>query len=169
MKKITFLLAALLTVSASFSQQRKKVRKANQITAEQRATLAAKKLTLALDLDESQAKRVKALYADMAKKRMKKVKERKDKNADTHILLANIKKSSKSREEVKRKIEKAIKEGKLKKEDLRKMKKRRGQDFEAQNKALDHKITLQRKMKKILTKGIKSTDNISSLIRYLFD
>lgn len=46
------------------------------------------------------------------------------------------------------------KEGKLKKEQLAKMKKRRkrGPNFEAQNTALDHMIAMQSEMKKILTK-----------------
>lgn len=151
MKKIIFLLAFILTVSSGFSQKRKRMHKADNMTAEQRTTLAVKKLTLALDLDKNQAKKVTTLYTEMAKKRMKFRKKRKNAKADSDILIAKIKKNSNSKEDFKKQVKKAIKDGKLKKEDFRKMRKR-GLSFEEKNKALDHMITLQNKMKKILTK-----------------
>jgi hypothetical protein len=151
MKKVALLLAFIFTVSSGFSQQRKKMRKAEHMTPEQRTTLTVKKLTLALDLDKAQARKVKALYEKMSKERTKMMKERRDNSMEKREKLMKIKKSSKDNADFKRKVEKAIKEGKLKKEDLRRTKRRRP-NYEAQNKALDHMIALQTEMKKILTK-----------------
>lgn len=136
MKKVIFLLAFILTVSSGFSQKRKKMHQANNMTPEQRTTLAVKKLTLALDLDKGQAKKVAVLFTKMAKKRKAKgQKVRKE-------MMAKREKMMKER-----------KEGKHQKERKGKMRvKKRGQNFDAQNNALDHMIALQSEMKKILTK-----------------
>ena len=136
MKKIIFLLVFILTVSSGFSQKRKRVHQANHMTSEQRTILTVKKLTLALDLDRNQAKKVAVLFTKMAKKRKAKGQK--------------VKKEMMVKRE---KMMKERKEGKLKKEHKGKMRvKRRGQNFDAQNKALDHMIALQSEMKKILTK-----------------
>jgi hypothetical protein len=128
MKKAVFLLVLILTVSSGFSQQRKRVPQENQINAEQRTTLEVKKLTLSLDLDKNQAEKVTTLFLKTSKKRMAK------------------------REKI-IKIEKATQEGEVDKEDLAKMReRRRGSDFNAQNNALDYKISIQNGIKKILTK-----------------
>lgn len=124
MKKILFLLAFVLTVSSGFSQKRKRMHRADNMTPEQRTTLAVKKLTLALDLDKSQAKKVKALYTKMAKKRMANRKVRKDKNADARMELAKIKKNSKNKEDFKKQVKVAIKEGKIKRRSSKNAKKR---------------------------------------------
>ena len=151
MKKLALALAFIFTVSAGFSQQKRKMRKADHMTPEQRTTLTVKKLTLALELDKAQARKVKALYEKMGQERAKMAKVRKSDAMKKREELMKIKKSSKDKADFKRKVEKAVKEGKLKKEDLRRVKKRRP-SYETQNKALDRMIALQSEMKKILTK-----------------
>jgi len=136
MKKVIFLLAFILTVSSGFSQKRKRVHQANTMTPEQRTTLAVKKMTLALDLDKNQAKKVAVLFTKMSKKR-----------------IAKGQKVRKERMVKREKMMKERKAGKLKKGHKGKMRvKKRGQNFDAQNKALDHMIAMQSEMKKILTK-----------------
>ena len=136
MKKVIFLLAFILTVSSGFSQKRKRVHQADTMTPEQRTTLAVKKMTLALDLDRNQAKKVAAVFTKMSKKRM-----------------AKGQKVRKERMVKREKMMKERKEGKRMKEHKGKMRvKRKGQNFDAQNNALDHMIALQSEMKKILTK-----------------
>ena len=152
MKKIVFLLAFILTVSSGFSQKRKRMQQANNMSPEQRTTLAVKKLTLTLDLDKNQAKKVHNLYSKMAKARMGKRQEMRKEGMAKREEMMKIKKASKNRADFKKRIEKAIKEGKLKKEDLGRKRMRKGPDFDAQNKALDHMIAMQSEMKKILTK-----------------
>ena len=60
MKNILFLVVFLLTATAGFSQKRKQLQRVNAVKLEQRRTLAVKKLTLQLDLNQRQSKRVKA-------------------------------------------------------------------------------------------------------------
>ena len=153
MKKAAFLLAFLLTVSAGFSQQRKRMaKKADHMTLKQRTTLAVKKLTLTLDLSSDQAKKITSLYTKMGKQKMEKMKKVKAKNAQTREKIAKIKKASKDKADFKMRVQKAVKKGELKKEDLGKMRRRRGGDFDSKNQALDHMIAFQNSMKKILTK-----------------
>lgn len=150
MKKIAFLLVCIFTTTIGFSQKRK-MHKAELMTAEQRATLTAKKLTLALDLNEAQAKKVKALYTKMGKEKMMKRQKMRKEHMKKREKLMKIRKQSKDQEDFKRKLEKAIKEGKIEKRDVKEMRRRKS-SFEARNRALDHMITMQKEMKKILTK-----------------
>lgn len=146
MKKVVFLLACILTVSSGFSQERKRVHQANHMTPEQRTTLAVKKMTLALDLDKNQAKKVAALFTKMSKKRIAKVQQ--------------VRKEGMMKRDKTMKLKKAAKKRKLSKEDIgkmRKVRKKRGSSFDAQNKALDRKIAMQSEMKKILTKDQYTT------------
>jgi hypothetical protein len=153
MKKVVFLLAFILTVSSGFSQKRKRMQQANNMSPEQRTTLAVKKLTLTLDLDKSQARKVHNLYSKMAKIRMEKGQKMRKDGMEKREQMMKIKKASKDRADYKERVKKAIKEGKLKKEDLgRRGMKRKVPNFDAQNKALDHMIAMQSEMKKILTK-----------------
>ena len=150
MKKVLFLLAIIFTTSSAFSQKGKRMHQANNMTLEQRTTLAVKKLTLALELDKKQAKKIEALYSKMAKNRMEKGQKMRKESMVKREKMMKIKKASKDRADFKRRVEKAVKDGELKKEDLR-MQRRRKTNFDAQNKALDHMIALQSEMKKILT------------------
>ena len=54
MKNIAFALAFILTVSAGYSQQRKRMAKADTMTPEQRVTLSVKRMALQLDLSKDQ-------------------------------------------------------------------------------------------------------------------
>lgn len=150
MKKVLFLLAIIFTTSSAFSQKRKRMYQANNLTSKQRTTLAVKKLTLALELDKKQAKKVAVLFNKMAKNRLEKGQKMRKESMEKREKLMKIKKASKDRADFKRRVEKAVKNGELKKEDLR-MQRRRKPNFEAQNKALDQMIALQSEMKKILT------------------
>ena len=150
MKKVAILLALIFTVSAGFSQQRKRTaRVADNMTAEQRTTLAVKKLTLALDLDKSQAKKIQSLYSKMGKVRMEKGKKMRKEGMVKREKMMKIKKASKDGADYKKRIGVAIKKGELKREDLGR---RRAKviDFDTANKALDTRIDFQNKMKKIL-------------------
>lgn len=150
MKKVALLLAFIFTVSAGFSQQRKRMHRADNLTPQQRTTLNVKRLALALDLTKDQTNKVAKLYSKMANERMQHIQKNRKKNAVAKEKLMKIKKVSKDRADFKRRVEAAIKKGELKKEDLRKMR-RRQVDFETANKALDKRIEFQSKMKRILT------------------
>jgi hypothetical protein len=139
MKKAAFLLAFILIVSSGFSQQKEKAPQENQMTPKQRTTLAVKKLTLALDLDTNQIEKVTTLFTQMSKKKM--------------VKGQKVRKERMVKREKMMKIRKEIQEGKLKREDVAKMRKRRkDSNFDTQNNALDHLISMQNEMKKILTK-----------------
>ncbi len=156
MKKIALVLVFILTVSAGFSQQRKRmVRKTDKMSTEQRTTLAVKKLTLALDLDQSQAKKVQKLYSKMAKVRMEKGAKMKKEGMVKREKMMKIKKASKDTEDFKKRVKRAVEKGELKKEDLGRMRRNgrgNGRDFDSANKTLDMMIAHQTEMKKILTK-----------------
>ena len=158
MKKIALVLAFIFTVSAGFSQQRKRmVRKTDQMSTEQRTTLAVKKLTLALDLDKSQAKKIHKLYSKRAKVRMEKGAKMKKEGMVKREKMMKIRKASKDKGDYKQRVKKAIEKGEIKREDLRGMKRsvrvrKGGGDFDSANKALDRMIAHQSEMKKILTK-----------------
>jgi Spy/CpxP family protein refolding chaperone len=127
MKKVALALAFILTVSAGFSQQRKRMAKANNMTPEQHATLLVKRMALQLDLTKVQTRKITALYTDMAKQRkVKGDKMRKEAEASKSKLAKN------------------------KKQNIRKKRRPRA-DFETANAALDNRIAFQAKMKKILT------------------
>lgn len=154
MKKVALALAFIFTVSAGFSQQRKRMARNNNMTPEQRATLTAKKLTLQLDLSKDQTRKITALYKDMAKKRKVKVDKKKKDAMASRAKLAKIKKQSKDNADFKARVQKELKAGRLQKEDVALM--RRGHrrakvNFETANKALDNRIEFQSKMKKILS------------------
>lgn len=149
MKKIAFVLAFIFTVSAGFSQQRKRMARTNNLTPEQRTTLAVKKMALQLDLTKDQTKKITALYTKMAVERKATGdKMRKDAKA-SKTKLAKIKKQSKDKADYKARVRKAIKNGELKKGDVNRM--RRNVDFETANRVLDNRIEFQAKMKKILS------------------
>ncbi|MDG1039490.1 MAG: hypothetical protein P8H13_05595 [Polaribacter sp.] len=123
MKKVALAFAFILTVSAGFSQQRKRIAKANNITAEQQATLTAKKLTLQLELSKEQTKKIIALYTEVAKQR---------KAQGTQM---------------KKEREASVKNNK---EQARKQRRPRP-NFETANTRLDQRIEFKVQMKKILT------------------
>lgn len=153
MKKAVFLLAFIITVSSGFSQQRKRVHQENQMNPEQRTTLAVKKLTLALGLDENQAEKATTLFTEMSKKRKVKGQLVRKEGMMKRKKMMEMRKSSKDGADFKKKVGKAIEEGELEKEDVAKMRgRRKGSNFDAQNNALDHMISMQSEMKKILTK-----------------
>jgi len=149
MKKIAFALAFILSVSAGFSQQRKRMAKADKMTPEQRAILAVKKMALQLDLTKDQTKKITALYTEIGIQRKVKGDQMKKEALASRTKLAKIKKESKDKANFKQRIEKAIKSGELKKEDIKRM--RRRVDFDTANNALDNRIEFQAKMKKILS------------------
>ncbi|WKD84974.1 hypothetical protein KCTC32516_00311 [Polaribacter huanghezhanensis] len=150
MKKIAFALAFILTASAGFSQQRKRMAKADMMTPEQRATLSVKRMALQLDLTKDQTQKITALYTEMGTQRKVKGDQMRKEAMASRDKIAKIKKESKDRADFKEKVGKAIKSGELKKEGL---KRRRGKrvDFDTANKALDNRIEFQAKMKKILS------------------
>ena len=154
MKNVLFLLALLLTTSAGFSQKSKRLKKAKYLKLEQRRILAVKKLTLQLDLDQRQTKKVAALLKDMSTKRMaKKLAVRKD-GLQQRKKVMKLKKESKNVANFKRKVQQEIAAGTLKKEDLRRIRRRRpGNNFVAKNSALDSMIAMQRGMKNILNEA----------------
>ena len=154
MKKVALVLAFIFTVSAGFSQQRKRMAKKNNMTPEQRATLSAKKLTLQLDLSKDQTRKITALYKDMAKERRAKGDKMKKDAMASKAKLAKIKKNSKNNADFKARVQKELKAGRLQKEDVALLRRGRGKakmDFETANKALDNRIAFQTKMKKILS------------------
>lgn len=154
MKKIAFTLAFIFTVSAGFSQQRKRMAKVDTMTLEQRATLSAKKMALQLDLTKDQTKKITALYTEMGKQRKEKGDKMRKEAMASRAKLAKIKKESKDNADFKVRVGKAIKSGELKKEDATLMRRGRGRtkiDFDTANEALDNRIEFQSKMKNILT------------------
>ncbi|MFN0729719.1 hypothetical protein [Polaribacter gochangensis] len=154
MKKIAFALAFIFTVSSGFSQQRKRMAKADTMTPEQRATLSVKKMALQLDLTKDQTKKITALYTEMGKQRKVKGDKMRNDALASRTKLAKIKKESKDRADFKERVGKAIKSGELKKEDATLMRRGRGRakiDFDTANEALDNRIEFQAKMKKILS------------------
>ncbi|NVK52966.1 MAG: hypothetical protein HWD85_08530 [Flavobacteriaceae bacterium] len=150
MKKVALLLAFIFTVSAGFSQQRKRMHKADNLTPQQRTTLNVKRLVVALDLTKEQTNKIERLYTKMANKRMQHMQKNRKKNAVVKEKMLKIKKASKDRADFKKRVEIAIKNGELKKEDLQ-IARRRGVNFDTANRALDNRIELQSQMKKILT------------------
>lgn len=151
MKKIAVTLVLIFTVSIGYSQERRMMNKRTQMTPEQQATIMAKKLALQLDLNKDQTRKITSLYTNMAKDRKAKgMKMRKEATAEREKLM-KIKKSSKNNADFKMKVEKAVKEGKIKKESLRRGKTRRQIDYASANKALDNRLDFQNKMKRILT------------------
>ncbi len=149
MKKIALVLAFIFTVSAGYSQQRKRMGRVDSMTPEQRATLSVKRMALQLDLSKDQTTKITALYTEMGKQRKVKGDQMRKDAMASKTKLAKIKKESKDNADFKEKVEKAIKSGELKKGDLNKM--RRRVDFDSANKALDNRIEFQSKMKNILT------------------
>ena len=150
MKNIAFVLAFLLTVSAGYSQQRKRMAKADVMTPEQRATLSVKRMALQLDLSKDQTTKITALYTEMGKQRKVKGDQMRKEALASRTKLAELKKNSKDNADFKEKVEKAIKSGKLTKEDVARMKRARV-DFNTANEALDNRIEFQAKMKQILS------------------
>jgi periplasmic protein CpxP/Spy len=147
MKKVALLLAFIFTVSAGFSQQRKRgMNKQNNITPEQQVTLSVKKLTLALDLTKAQAGQLESLFSKMKDNRKEAVIKMKKNAAESKDKIAKIKKDSKDDAEFKENVGKAIKKG-----DISRMR-NNGGDFNSKNQALDNMIALQVGMKEILTK-----------------
>lgn len=154
MKKLALALALIFTVSAGFSQQRKRMARNNNMTPEQRATLTAKKLTLQLDLSKDQTRKITALYTKMAKERKAKGDKMKKGAMASKAKLAKIKKQSKNNADFKERVQKELKAGRLQKEDVALLRRGRGRakvDFDTANKALDNRIEFQSKMKKILS------------------
>lgn len=148
MKKVALVFAFILTVSAGFSQQRKRMGKADNMTPEQRATLSVKRMALQLDLSKNQTQEITALYKDMAKQRKVKGDKMRNDAVASRGKLAKIKKDSKNNVDFKERVGKAIKSGELKKEDVNRM--RRRVDFDTANNALDNRIEFQARMKKVL-------------------
>jgi protein CpxP len=148
MKKIAFALAFILTASAGFSQQRKRMGKADMMTPEQRATLTVKRMALQLDLTKDQTQKITALYTEMGTQRKVKGDQMRKDALASRAKLAKIKKESKDKADFKERMGRAIKSGELKKEDVKRM--RRRVDFDTANTALDNRIEFQAKMKKIL-------------------
>jgi len=149
MKKVAFVFVFIFIVSAGFSQQRKRMDKADNMTPEQRVTLSVKKMALQLDLSKDQTQKITALYTDTAKQRKVKGDKIRNDAIASRGKLANIKKESKDNADFKERVGKAIKSGELKKEDVNRM--RRKVDFDTANDALDNRIEFQSKMKKVLT------------------
>ncbi|GEM_PF-982120 len=149
MKKVAFVFVFIFIVSAGFSQQRKRMDKADNMTPEQRVTLSVKKMALQLDLSKDQTQKITALYTDTAKQRKVKGDKMRNDAIASRGKLANIKKESKDNADFKERVGKAIKSGELKKEDVNRM--RRKVDFDTANDALDNRIEFQSKMKKVLT------------------
>ena len=154
MKNVLFLLALLLITSAGFSQKRKRLKKETFMKLEQRRTLAVKKLTVQLDLDQRQTNKVAALIKELSTKRMAKKLATRKAGVQQRKKVMKLRKESKDVAHLKRKIQQEIATGDLKKEDLRRMRRRRlGNSFEAKNTALDYTIALQRGMKIILNEA----------------
>ena len=149
MKKIALVLAFIFTVSAGYTQQRKRMGRVDTMTPEQRVTLSVKRMALQLDLSKDQTKKITALYTEMGKQRKAKGDQMRKDAMASKTKLAKIKKESKDNADFKEKVEKAIKSGELKKGDLNR--KRRRVDFDSANKVLDNRIEFQSKMKNILT------------------
>lgn len=149
MKKVALAFAFILTVSAGFSQQRKRMAEADNMTPEQRVTLSVKRMALQLDLSKDQTQKITSLYTDMAKQRKVKGDKMRNDAVASRGKLAKIKKDSKNNVDFKERVGKAIKSGELKKEDVIRM--RRRVDFDTANDALDNRIEFQAKMKKVLT------------------
>lgn len=149
MKKVALALAFILTVSVGFSQQRKRMAKADNMTSEQRVTLSVKRMALQLDLSKDQTRKITTLYTDVAKQRKVKGDKMRNDAVASRDKIAKIKKDSKDNADFKERIGKAIKFGELKKEDVNRRKGR--VDFDSANDALDNRIEFQAKMKKILT------------------
>ena len=83
MKKVIVVLLCLVGMTAVAQKGEKQQRDAkNDMTPEQMATLKTKKMTLALDLTESQQKQVQSLNLENAKTRMAKREERKARKED---------------------------------------------------------------------------------------
>lgn len=95
MKKIAsiliFVFAFTITTQAQHANRRVKKHKVEKLTVDQRATLGAKRLALALDLDDSQIRKVTSLFkkkGEAMKVRVKKMKtaksnEKKRKNKNS--------------------------------------------------------------------------------------
>ncbi|MAZ71871.1 MAG: hypothetical protein CMC70_01870 [Flavobacteriaceae bacterium] len=89
MKKIVLIAIALISISVSAQHEKthrkehkkEMVEKMKDWTPEQKAEVATKKMTLALDLNEAQQKQVYAIHLETAKDRLK-MKDNKEKNAN---------------------------------------------------------------------------------------
>ncbi|MCJ7756666.1 MAG: hypothetical protein MUP24_00860, partial [Gillisia sp.] len=83
MKKLSLFLIMLISISA-FSQQKSQHQKADKtdMSAEETATLQAKKLTLLLDLNQAQQQEIKKLYQEKAEERKALIAERKKMSAE---------------------------------------------------------------------------------------
>ena len=151
MKNILFLVAFLLTLSTGFSQERKPLKRQAAVQLEQRRTLAVKKLTLQLDLNNRQAKSVKALMKELSADRMnRRLTERKERMQQREKLIS-LRKESKSDAEFRRSVQRELENGNLNRPLATNMKKRgRVDNFEAKNRALDHMIAMRKGMKNIL-------------------
>lgn len=137
-----------LSISAQ-AQRTNRGQIAEKMTPEQLTTLAAKKLTLQLDLTAAQTKKVSAIYLKIANDRAEMASKRKAENDATKAEMFKIKKESKDQAEYKANLAKAIKEGKIKRSDFRAN--NRKLDFNTANKALDAQIAFQNEMKTILS------------------
>ena len=145
---ITFTAIVFLVAVSANAQKKTRTQRNISINSEQRAILSVKKLTLQLDLTKEQTKKVSRLYTETAKRRTAIAKRKKAKNDASKKALLKIRKESKSKEDYRAKLGKAIKDGKIKRTDLTRANRRA--DFETQNQSLDVQIDFQRKMKTIL-------------------
>lgn len=154
MKNILFLVAFLLTATAGFSQKRKQLQRVNSVKLEQRNKLAVKKLTLQLDLNQRQAKRVKALMKELSTERMTRQLKARKMRLQQREKRITLRKESKDVADFRRKVQREIVKGHLNKQQARKMKRRRlANSFEAKSHALDHMIAMRKGMKTILTEA----------------
>ena len=154
MKNILFLVVFLLTAIAGFSQKRKQLQRVNTLKLEQRNTLAVKKLTLQLDLNQRQSKRVKALLKEVSNQRMtRQLAARKMRLQQREKRIA-LRKESKDVADFRRKAQREIANQHQNGQLARKIKRRRlATSFEAKNIALDHMIAMRKGMKTILTEA----------------
>ncbi len=76
MKRLTTVLFAFLAISLSTQAQQRKMRKNTQLTPKQHATLAVKRMTLALDLNKKQQKQMLPLLEQQAESRAEMMKTR---------------------------------------------------------------------------------------------
>ncbi len=91
MKKLCILAIAFITLQATAQESKKdlsktRIEKAKEMSAEETAQIQTKKLTLELDLTESQQKEVNALLLEQAKARAEK-KENFNKNSETKPVI----------------------------------------------------------------------------------
>ena len=92
MKKIALVLAFIFTVSAGYSQQRKRMGRVDSMTPEQRVTLSVKRMALQLDLSKDQTTKITALYIEMGKQRKVKGDQMRKDAMASKTKLAKIKK-----------------------------------------------------------------------------